>query len=60
VEERDVVGVHEFLRGCSGELTEADRKHGGAQRVLEWLPGAEVGREREGTNHLGSADRPLA
>jgi DNA-binding transcriptional ArsR family regulator len=27
--------------------------------VLEWLPGAEVGREREGTNHLGSADRPL-
>ena len=60
VEERDVVGVGELLRRCSGELAEPDGEHGGAQRVLERLPGAEVGREREGADHLGSADRPLA
>ena len=60
VEERHVVRVRELLRRCSGELAETDREHGGAQRVLERLPGAEVGREREGTDHLGSADRPLA
>ena len=29
-------------------------------RVLERLPGAEVGREREGSDHLSGADRPLA
>ena len=60
VEERDVVRVRELLRRCSGELAETDREHGGAQRVLERLPGAEVGRERQGTDHLGGADRPLA
>ena len=60
VKERDVVRVDELLRGCSGELAETDREHGGAQRVLERLPGAEVGREREGADHLGSADGPLA
>ena len=27
--------------------------------MLERLPGAEVGCERKGTHHLGSADRPL-
>jgi len=27
--------------------------------MLEWLSGTEVGSEREGTNHLGGADRPL-
>ena len=59
VEERDVVGVRELLRRRSGELAETDREHGGAQRVLERLPGAEVGREREGADHLGGADRPL-
>ena len=59
VEERDVVRVRELLRRCSGELAEPDREHGGAQRVLERLPGAEVGREREGTDHLGGADRLL-
>ena len=59
VEERDVVRVRELLRRRSGELAETDREHGGAQRVLERLPGAEVGREREGADHLGRADRPL-
>ena len=60
VKERDVVRVDELLRRCSGELAETDCEHGGAHRVLERLPGTEVGRERECTNHLGSADRPLA
>ena len=60
VEERDVVGVRELLGGCSGELAEADREHGGAHRVLERLPGAEVGGERQGADHLGGTDRPLA
>jgi len=44
VKERDVVRVDELLRRCSGELAETDREHGGAQRVLERLPGAEIGR----------------
>ena len=57
VEERDVVRVRELLRRRSGELAEADREHGGAQRVLERLPRAEVGRERQGPDHLGRADR---
>ena len=60
VEERDVVRVRELLRRRSGELAETDREHGGAQRVLERLPGAEVGRERQRADHLGGADRPLA
>ena len=53
VEERDVVGVGELLRRRSGELAETDREHGGAQRVLERLPGAEVGGDRERADHLG-------
>ena len=60
VKERDVVRVRELPRRRSGELAEPDGEHGRAQRVLERLPGAEVGREREGTNHLGGADRLLA
>ena len=59
VQERDVVGVGELLGGCSGELAEPDRQHGGAQGVLERLPGAEVGSDREGADDLGSANRPL-
>ena len=59
VQERDVVRVSELLRRRSGELAETDREHGRAQRMLERLPGAEVGREREGTDDLGSADRLL-
>ena len=59
VEERDVVRVGELARRRSGELAEADGEHGGAQRVLERLPGAEIGRERECTDHLGDTDRPL-
>ena len=50
----------ELLRRCTGELAESDREHGAAQRVLERLTGAEVGREREGADHLGGADRLLA
>ena len=46
VEERNVVGVRELLSRCPGKLAEADRQHGSAQRVLERLSGAEVGRER--------------
>src|SRR6266566_5281095 len=38
---------------------EADREHGRAQRVLERLPGAEVGGEREDAGQLGRADRLL-
>ena len=37
VEERDVVGVRELLRGCSGELAKTDCEDGGTQRVLERL-----------------------
>ena len=59
VEERDVVGVRELLRRRPGELAEADREHGRAQRVLERLPGAEVGGERERPDQLGGADRLL-
>ena len=47
-------------RHRSGELPEPDREQGRAQRVLERLPGAEVGREREGAYHLGRPDRPLS
>ena len=60
VEQRDVVRVDELLRRRSGELAEPDREHGGAQRVLERLPGAEIGRERQRPDHLGRANRLLA
>ncbi len=59
VEERDVVRIHQLLRRCSGELAEPSREHGAPQRVLERLTGAEVGRERKRTHHLGGADRLL-
>ncbi len=59
MKERDVVGVGELLRRRARELAEADREHGRAQRVLEWLPGAEVGGERQGPDQLGRADRLL-
>ena len=59
VEERDVVRVRELLRGCSRELAETDREHGGAQRVLERLPRAEVGRGGASADHLRGPDRLL-
>ena len=59
VEERDVVGVDELLRRRSGELAETDCEHRGAQRMLERLPGAEVGRERDRADGLGRANRLL-
>ena len=55
VQEREVVGVAELLRGRSGALAEAHREHRRAQRVLERLPRAEVGREREGSDELRCA-----
>ena len=60
VEKRDVVRVEELLRGRSGELAQTDGQHGRAQGVLQRLPGAEVGGERQGADHLGSTDRLLA
>jgi hypothetical protein len=59
VQERDIVGVGQLLGGCSGKLAELNGQHGGAHRVLKWLPGSEVGRDRECANDLRSADRPL-
>ncbi len=57
VEERDVVGVGKLLLRSPGELAETNREHSGAQGMLERLPRTEVGREREGADHLGRADR---
>ena len=59
VEERGVVGVDELLLRRACELTEPYRDHGGTQRVLERLTGAEVGREREGADDLRRANRLL-
>ena len=56
VEEGDVVGVGDLLGGRSRELAEAGGEDRRAQRVLERLPRAEVGREREGADQLGGAD----
>ena len=60
MQKRDVVRVEELLRGRSGELAQTDGQHGRAQGVLQRLPGAEVGGERQGADHLGSTDRLLA
>jgi hypothetical protein len=59
VEEGDVVGVRELLARRSGEFAETDREHGGAERVLDRLPGAEVRGDRECADNLGGADRAL-
>ena len=59
MQERDVVRVRELLRRRSGQLAETHREHSRTQRVLERLPGAEVGRERQDADHLGGADRLL-
>ena len=45
VQERDVVRVRKLLGRSSRELAEPNRENGGSQRVLERLPGAEVGGE---------------
>jgi hypothetical protein len=60
MEKGDVIRVRELLRRRSGQLAETDREHGGAQCVLERLPGTEVRRERKSPDQLGSADRLLA
>ena len=60
VKERDVEGVDELLRRRSGELAQANREHRAAHRMLERLSGAEVGRERQGADDLGGANRPRA
>ena len=59
VQQCDVVGFRELLVGCSRQLAEAHREDGSTQRMLERLPGAEVGRERKRADHLGGADRLL-
>lgn len=59
VQQRGVVGIGEFLRRRGGELAKSDREHRSSQRVLERLAGAEVGRERESADDLGSTDRLL-
>ncbi len=59
VEERDVVRVRELLLRCPGELAEPDREHGAPHRVLERLPRAEIGRERQRADDLRGADRLL-
>ena len=56
VEQRDVVRIDQILSRGSRQLTEPDHENSRAQRVLEGLAGAEVGRERDRTNHLGGAD----
>ena len=60
MEECDVVRVRQLLLRRARKLAETNREDSSPQRVLERLPCAEVGREREGTDYLGSADRPLA
>ena len=56
VQERDVVGVANLLRRRAREVGKAHREHRGAQRVLERLSRAEVGRERKRADELGRAD----
>jgi hypothetical protein len=50
-------GVREFVGRCPRELAETNREHGRPQRVLERLPGSEIGRKRERPDQLGRADR---
>jgi len=57
VQQGDVVGVREVLGGRAGQLAEIDREDGGAQGVLQRLPRAEVGRDRQRAYDLGGADR---
>ena len=59
MQERDVIRIRELLRRRSGQLAEPHREHSRTQRVLERLPGAEVGRERQDADYLGGADRLL-
>ena len=59
MQERDVIGVANLIRGRSGEVGKADREHRGAQCVLERLSRAEIGRERKRADELGCADRLL-
>ena len=63
VQQRDVVGVGALGVRGPGERAEADGKDRRAQRVLERLAGAEIGRERQHRHQLGRAhrllDRPL-
>ncbi len=60
VEQRNVVRVDELLGGRSGELTQANGEDRGAQCVLERLPGAEIGRERQCAHELSRTDLPFA
>ena len=59
VEERDVVRVGDFRRRRSRELAETDGQHRASQGVLERLPGAEIGRQRDRPDDLRCPDRVL-
>ena len=59
VQQRDVVGICELVRRGARELAEPYREHGRANGVLERLPGAEVGGDRQRGDQLGGADRLL-
>jgi hypothetical protein len=59
VQERDVVGVADVPGRRIRELREPHREDGGPERVLERLPGPEVGREGERGDDLRRADRLL-
>ena len=60
---RDVVGVDELRRRSTHELAKTDGEDRRPQRVLQRLPGHQVGRERHGPRpprRRGSAPRPKA
>ena len=59
VQQRDVVGIGELVSRGARELAEPHREHGRANGVLERLPGAEVGRDRQRGDQLGGANRLL-
>jgi len=59
VEECDVVRVGELRRRRSRELAETDGQHRASQGVLERLPRAEIGRQRDRPDDLRCPDRVL-
>ncbi len=59
VEQSDVVRGGEILGRRSGKLAETDGEDGRAQRMLERLTGAEVGRKRQRPDHLCRTDGRL-
>jgi hypothetical protein len=56
VQQRDVVGIGEFVRRGAGELAQSDREHGRANGVLDRLSGPQVRGDRQRRDQLGGAD----